>query len=86
MNFYGDRASFLIELAETQAVAGAYDEALVTVEQAVQTNPDELLHRPLALRLRGELRLRSARQHSSNSRSRTSGRLSSWRGGWRRNR
>jgi tetratricopeptide (TPR) repeat protein len=58
MKFYAERASFLVELAETQAVAGAYDEVLVTVEQAVQTNPDELLHRPLALRLRGELRLR----------------------------
>jgi class 3 adenylate cyclase/tetratricopeptide (TPR) repeat protein len=57
MKFYGARATFLVELAETQAVTGAHDEALVTVEQAVQTNPDELLHRPLALRLRGELRL-----------------------------
>jgi len=60
MKFYAERASFLVELAETQAVAGAYDEALVTVEQAVQTNLDELLHRPLALRLRGELRLRNS--------------------------
>jgi len=59
MNFYASRASILVELAETQAVAGAYDEALVTVEQAVQTNPDELIYRPEVLRLRGELRLRA---------------------------
>ena len=59
INFYGSRASVLVELAETQAAAGAYDEALVTVEQAVQTNPDESIYRPAVLRLRGELRLRS---------------------------
>jgi hypothetical protein len=59
MNFYGSRASVLVELAETQAVAGAYDEALVTVEQAVQTNADELIYHPGALCLRGELRLRA---------------------------
>ena len=59
MKFYAVRASFLVALSETQAVAGAYDEALVTVEQAVQTNPDELLHRPYVFRLRGELRLRT---------------------------
>jgi tetratricopeptide (TPR) repeat protein len=59
MKFYTVRASFLVALSETQAVAGAYDEALVTVEQAVQTNPDELLQRPSVFRLRGELRLRT---------------------------
>jgi tetratricopeptide (TPR) repeat protein len=59
MNHYAARALSLFELAETQAVAGAYDEALVTVEQAVQTNPDELVYHPGALWLRGELRLRA---------------------------
>jgi tetratricopeptide (TPR) repeat protein len=59
INHYASRALLLVELAETQAVAGAYDEALVTVEQAVQTNPDELIYHPGALWLRGELRLRA---------------------------
>jgi class 3 adenylate cyclase/tetratricopeptide (TPR) repeat protein len=59
MNFYASRASILVELAETLAVAGAYDEALVTVEHAVQTNADELIYHPRALLLRGELRLRA---------------------------
>jgi class 3 adenylate cyclase/tetratricopeptide (TPR) repeat protein len=59
INHYASRAMYLVELAETQAVAGAYDEALVTVEQAVQTNADELLYHPGALWLRGELRLRA---------------------------
>ena len=81
MKFYGARATFLVELAETQAVTGAHDEALVTVEQAVQTNPDELLHRPLALRLRSELRLRTGARAGaqSNSLSRTFVRRSIWR-------
>ena len=59
MNFYAYRGSHLAELAETQAVTGAYDEALATVEQAAQTNPDELFFRPEVFRLRGELRLRT---------------------------
>jgi len=59
MKFYAQRVSFLVELAETQTATGAHDEALVTVEQAAQTNPDELLQRPFALQLRGELRLRT---------------------------
>jgi len=46
-------------LAEVQALSGSVDKALITVEHALQTNPDELLHRPEALRLRGELRLQS---------------------------
>jgi predicted ATPase len=33
-------------------------DALATVEQALQANPDQLVHRPEALRLRGELRLK----------------------------
>jgi tetratricopeptide (TPR) repeat protein len=46
-------------LAEVQALSGSVDEALITIERALQSNPDELLHRPEALRLRGELRLQS---------------------------
>ena len=44
--FYLARASFLGELCETQALAGAIDDALATVEEALQTNPDELIYHP----------------------------------------
>jgi tetratricopeptide (TPR) repeat protein len=57
--FYLSRASFLIVLCETQALAGEVDDALVTIEQALRTNPDDLVYRPEVLRLRGELRLRT---------------------------
>jgi class 3 adenylate cyclase/tetratricopeptide (TPR) repeat protein len=53
------RAMYLCNLCETQAASGAIDEALVSVERALQVNPEELLYRPLALTLRGEMRLRS---------------------------
>src|SRR5262249_21469334 len=46
-------------LAEVQALTGSIDETLITVERSLQSNPDELLHRPEALRLHGELQLRS---------------------------
>jgi DNA-binding winged helix-turn-helix (wHTH) protein/tetratricopeptide (TPR) repeat protein len=58
-NFLLYRSWNLQLLAEVQALTGSVDEALVTVEQALQTNPDELLHRPDALRLHGELQIRS---------------------------
>jgi tetratricopeptide (TPR) repeat protein len=58
-DFFVYRSWNLQLLAEVQALTGCVDEALITVEQALQTNPDELLHRPEALRLRGELRLKS---------------------------
>jgi tetratricopeptide (TPR) repeat protein len=45
-------------LAEAQERAGLISEALETVEQALQANPDELVYRPETLRLRGELRLK----------------------------
>jgi tetratricopeptide (TPR) repeat protein len=45
-------------LAEAQEREGAIIDALETVEQALQANRDELVHRPEALRLRGELRLK----------------------------
>jgi tetratricopeptide (TPR) repeat protein len=57
---YLARAAFLIALAETQAVVGAIDDAVATADQASRTNPEnEPLYRPLALRVRGELRLLS---------------------------
>jgi tetratricopeptide (TPR) repeat protein len=45
-------------LAEAQERDGAIVEALETVEQALQANPDELAFRPETLRTRGELRLK----------------------------
>ena len=56
--FYLHRGYYLSVIAETQALAGAIDDAIITVEQAVEANPDELYSRVLALRMRGELRLR----------------------------
>jgi predicted ATPase len=50
----------LLLLAEVQALTGSVDHALITVERALQSNPDELLHRPEALRLRGELQLQKS--------------------------
>jgi tetratricopeptide (TPR) repeat protein len=50
----------LLLLAEVQALTGSVDHALITVERALQSNPDELLHRPEALRLHGELQLQKS--------------------------
>jgi tetratricopeptide (TPR) repeat protein/type II secretory pathway predicted ATPase ExeA len=43
-------------LAAAQELDGSTVHALETVEQALQANPDELIYRPEALRIRGELR------------------------------
>jgi class 3 adenylate cyclase/tetratricopeptide (TPR) repeat protein len=59
ITFYLHRGLFLYLLAETQAFAGDVDDALITVEQALETTPEVLCWRPLTLRLRGELRLRN---------------------------
>jgi predicted ATPase len=48
---------FLILLAEAQALDGATTDALDTLEKALHVNPEELLWRPEAFRLRGALRL-----------------------------
>jgi tetratricopeptide (TPR) repeat protein len=58
IKFYTTRAKYLVYLCETQILAGALDDAIVSVEQALQTNPDELIYRPESLRLRGELQLK----------------------------
>jgi tetratricopeptide (TPR) repeat protein len=47
-------------LAEAQERNGAIDDALETIEQALEANPDELAYRPEILRIRGLLRLRQA--------------------------
>jgi tetratricopeptide (TPR) repeat protein len=48
-------------LAVAQERAGATADALETVEQALQANPDNLVDRPEILRIRGELRLKVGR-------------------------
>jgi class 3 adenylate cyclase/tetratricopeptide (TPR) repeat protein len=47
----------LMSLARAQALDGMIDDALVTIEEALQANPQELAYRPDALTCRGELRL-----------------------------
>ena len=46
----------LICLAEVQALDGMIEDALVTIEQALETNPHEIVVRPQTLTIRGELR------------------------------
>ena len=52
-------SAFITYLAAAQEREGAMFDAFETVEQALQTSPYETIYRPEALRLRGELRLRS---------------------------
>jgi tetratricopeptide (TPR) repeat protein len=49
---------FLTRLAEAQALDGKIDDALITIEEALQANPEELVYRPNALSCRGDLRLK----------------------------
>ncbi len=48
----------LTYLAEAQALDGALVDALVTIENALEANPDEAVTRPDAFTLRGELQLK----------------------------
>jgi hypothetical protein len=48
----------LTRLAEAQALDGATDEALDTMELALKVNAEELVFRPNTLRYRGTLRLK----------------------------
>jgi tetratricopeptide (TPR) repeat protein len=48
----------LTRMAEAQALDGKLDNALITIEEALQANPKELVFRPNALTGRGELRLK----------------------------
>jgi predicted ATPase len=52
---------FLTRLAEAQALDGATGEALGTIEDALQANPEEVVFRPNILTCRGELRLKIGR-------------------------
>jgi predicted ATPase len=49
---------FLTCLAEAQSLDGRNDDALSTIDDALQANPHELPYRPLMLILRGTLRLK----------------------------
>ena len=53
-------STYTAYLAAAQERAGAIADALATVEQALQVNPEELYYRPEIFRLRGELRLKLA--------------------------
>jgi class 3 adenylate cyclase/tetratricopeptide (TPR) repeat protein len=52
---------FLTWMAEAQALDGKIDDALITIEEALQANPEELYYRPETLRIRGDLRLQLGR-------------------------
>jgi len=58
MEFHSVVGWFLCLLCETQARAGDVNGALVTAEQALRTNPDEIIFRPEIIRLRGKQMLR----------------------------
>jgi tetratricopeptide (TPR) repeat protein len=45
-------------LAKAQTLEGKLEDALITIEKALQANPEELVYRPDALICRGELRLK----------------------------
>jgi tetratricopeptide (TPR) repeat protein len=49
---------YLARLANAQALAGTIDDALVTIEDALQANPEELVFQPHNLTRRGDLRLK----------------------------
>ena len=51
----------LKRLAEAQALDGKIDDALITIDEALQANPEPLIFRPNALTCRGELRLKLGR-------------------------
>jgi class 3 adenylate cyclase/tetratricopeptide (TPR) repeat protein len=48
----------LTRLAEAQALDGKIDDALVTIEEALKANPEELVFRPNILTCRGELQIK----------------------------
>ena len=57
----------LVCLAEAQALDGTTDDALVTIEQALELNPQEMLVRPEILRIRGELRQKIGQAESAEA-------------------
>jgi len=53
-----DMPDILARLAEAQVLDGAINEALGTIEDALQANPEELVFQPNVLTRRGELRFK----------------------------
>jgi predicted ATPase len=51
----------LTRLAQAQELDGKIDDALITIDQALEANPEERVCRPNALTCRGELRLKVGR-------------------------
>jgi class 3 adenylate cyclase/tetratricopeptide (TPR) repeat protein len=51
-------SNYLTHLAEAQALDGKLDDALITIEEALQANAEELVFRPNILTFRGELRFK----------------------------
>jgi tetratricopeptide (TPR) repeat protein len=58
LGFFTLRQCALSYLAEVQALAGAFSEALNSANQALETNPDNRWYRALTITLRGDLRLK----------------------------
>ena len=58
VRFYVFRTLYLSILTQTQVLAGSIDDALVSAQEALEANPDELFCRPWMFQLRGELFLR----------------------------
>ena len=59
LKFFLARALYLCQLSETQALTGETNEAMVSVERALECNQEEVIYHPMALVLRGELRLKT---------------------------
>lgn len=57
----------LTRLAEAQVLDGAIDEALGTIEDALQANPEELVYQPNILTRRGDLRLKQGQVESAEA-------------------
>ena len=60
-------STWTMYLAEAQDCAGALDGALVTIQQALEVHPDELVDRPETLRVRGELLLKKNQVESAEA-------------------
>lgn len=54
-------------LAAAQEQAGTISEALETIGQVPETNPDEIMHRSETFRIRGELRLKQRQSKRAES-------------------
>jgi tetratricopeptide (TPR) repeat protein len=54
-------------VAVAQSLDGKVPEALATIENALHVNPEELAYRPEALRIRGELRLKSGQTDAAEA-------------------